>query len=151
MMHMYSFYNNIIKASAPIFSAREMTRAIPAGFTWRVEETLKGKESVLPEGYGFSDKDGNLRNECRIRWWRDPASREKLKDVLIACPEEIADGKIQDNYYVYTNPKPVFFGHYWLKGIPRIENPNAVCLDYSVAKGGVLVACRLEEGMKLIF
>ena len=34
---------------------------------------------------------------------------------------------------------------YWLKGKPRLENALAICLDYSVAKGGVLVACRLTE------
>jgi hypothetical protein len=123
------------------------------GFHIAVEETLKGKESILPDGHSFLDKDGNLRHECRIRWWRDPAIREQLKDVMIDCPEEIAEMKLSaaDNYHTYTNDKPVFFGHYWLKGIPRIENPNAVCLDYSVAKGGVLVACRLGEGMKLIY
>ena len=123
------------------------------GFYTAIEETLKGKESSLPDGYSFFDKDGNERSECRVRWWRDPATREKLKDVLIACPEEIADRKLSadDNYYAYTKTKPVFFGHYWLKGTPRIENPNAVCLDYSVAKGGVLVACRLGDGMKLIY
>jgi hypothetical protein len=123
------------------------------GFYTAIEETLKGKESSLPDGYGFVDKDGNERSECRVRWWRDPVLRETLKDVLIACPEEIADLKLlpEDNYYAYTNVKPVFFGHYWLKGAPHIENPKAVCLDYSVAKGGVLVACRLGEGMKLIY
>ena len=145
------FLQQYYKGISADFLSKGNDKTDTTGFYMAVEETLKGKESVLPEGYGFSDKDGNLRNECRIRWWRDPASRGKLKDVLIACPEEIADGKIQDNYYAYTNPKPVFFGHYWLKGIPRIENPKAICLDYSVAKGGVLVACMLGDGMNLIY
>jgi hypothetical protein len=38
----------------------------------------------------------------------------------------------------------VFFGHYWLKGNPAIENNKAICLDYSVAKGGLLVAFKSE-------
>lgn len=143
------FLHQQYKGITDDFLSRSNDHSDKTGIYSALEETLKGKEIVLPDGYSFSDKDGNLRHECRIRWWRDPASREKLKDVLMACPEEIADRKIQDNYYAYTNTKPVFFGHYWLKGIPRIENTKAVCLDYSVAKGGVLVACRLSEGMRM--
>jgi Calcineurin-like phosphoesterase len=145
------FLQNHSKGITEDFLSRGNDKNDRSGYYAAIEETLKGKESILPDGHSFFDKDGNERSECRIRWWRDPASRDKLKDILIACPEEIADQKIQDQYYAYTNPKPVFFGHYWLQGKPRIENPQAVCLDYSVAKGGVLVACRLGDGMKLIY
>ena len=47
---------------------------------------------------------------------------------------------------VFTSDKPVFFGHYWLNGIPKIVNEHAICLDYSVAKGGKLVAARITDG-----
>jgi|GEM_PF-4515151 len=36
------------------------------------------------------------------------------------------------------------FGHYWLKGNPVIENNKGISLDYSVAKGGLLVAFKSE-------
>jgi hypothetical protein len=68
-------------------------------------------------------------------------------------PEKIAEDDIPPNqeYYCYTDTKRVFFGHYWLKGDPKIENPSAICLDYSIAKGGQLVACRVsEDGYELI-
>ena len=71
----------------------------------------------------------------------------------MSCPEEIADDVIPDGttYHTYLESKPVFFGHYWLKGKPTIENKQAICLDYSVAKNGQLVACRLsEQGMELV-
>jgi hypothetical protein len=39
---------------------------------------------------------------------------------------------------------PVFVGHYWLTGTPRQLAPNVACTDYSVAKGGKLVAYRWD-------
>lgn len=119
---------------------------------WAVEETLKGKEQELPSGVIFRDKDGTERAEARVKWWASPESRKKYDDVLMECPKKIADHEIPEGtiYHSYTEPIPVFFGHYWLKGEPKIENPYAICLDYSVAKNGQLVACRLSEnGMEL--
>jgi len=40
--------------------------------------------------------------------------------------------------------KPVFFGHYWLQGVPELQTDNVCCLDYSVAKDGKLVAYRWD-------
>ena len=38
---------------------------------------------------------------------------------------------------------PVFFGHYWLDDdYPVVQAANVICLDYSIAKGGSLVAYR---------
>ena len=38
---------------------------------------------------------------------------------------------------------PVFFGHYWMEdSYPVIQSSNVVCLDYSIAKEGILVAYR---------
>jgi hypothetical protein len=38
------------------------------------------------------------------------------------------------------DPRPVFFGHYWFTGKPNLLGSDAMCLDYSIAKGGALVA-----------
>jgi hypothetical protein len=112
-----------------------------------VNDTLKGKEAHLPDGHSFVDKDGAERHECRIEWWSRPEDRFKLKDVLMGCPAAIGDRDILSDavYHSYNDTKPVFFGHYWLQGEPFIKNASAICLDYSVAKGGKLVACRLGE------
>ena len=37
---------------------------------------------------------------------------------------------------------PVVFGHYWFSGTPSVLSPLFACVDYSVAKGGPLVAYR---------
>ena len=41
-----------------------------------------------------------------------------------------------------SDAPPVFFGHYWNRGEPSPEAPNAVCLDYSAGRGEHLVAYR---------
>jgi len=40
--------------------------------------------------------------------------------------------------------KPVFVGHYWLTGTPELLSNKVACVDYSVAKGGKLVAYRWD-------
>ena len=52
--------------------------------------------------------------------------------------------QLNNSEYYRENEKPIFFGHYWLKGSPSIYRENVVCLDYSVAKRGKLVAYRFD-------
>ena len=42
----------------------------------------------------------------------------------------------------YLEEKPVFVGHYWMKGDPEPLSPQVACLDWSVAgaDGGKLCA-----------
>jgi hypothetical protein len=45
---------------------------------------------------------------------------------------------------------PAFFGHYWLKNFtPRLQQNNVCCLDFSVAKNGVLVAYQWDGEVEL--
>lgn len=113
-----------------------------------IEQTLKGKEMKMPEGYFFLDKDGTSRTDIRIKWWENPKEmtyktisvepRENLPEQAI----ELSDIKSLDFYS--EDDKKVFFGHYWLKGQPSLYKQNICCLDYSVAKGGKLVAYQLK-------
>jgi hypothetical protein len=114
-----------------------------------IDETLKGKEMKMPEGLYFNDKDGTRRTEIRIKWWENP-SEMTYKSISVEpienLPEEpIQVSELKSNDYYKSNDKKVFFGHYWLKGEPSIYKENICCLDYSVAKGGKLVAYRLNE------
>jgi hypothetical protein len=43
----------------------------------------------------------------------------------------------------------VLFGHYWFSGPPQVISPQFACLDYSVAKGGPLVAYRFDGEAEL--
>lgn len=142
---------NFLAKKEIVFSKDFLTRAAdqfkktPEYFAF--EELLKGKEIALPDGIEFTDKDGAIRNECRIKWWSLPEERHTYGDLLMECPSTIKIQQLPDdlkNGFTYQNSKPVFFGHYWLKGEPKVFNPNAICLDYSVARGGVLAAFRLD-------
>ena len=109
-----------------------------------IEITLKGKEIKMPEGLSFKDKDGTERFEIRIKWWENPAEMT-YKDISVEPLENLPETKIDlthlTNADFYSSiEKPVFFGHYWLKGKPLLNKENVCCLDYSVAKKGYLVA-----------
>jgi hypothetical protein len=60
--------------------------------------------------------------------------------------DELPDRELHDDeMQTYTGPEPVLFGHYWWrKETAESINPLATCLDYSVAKGGVLRAYRWD-------
>ncbi len=117
-----------------------------------VEETLKGPEQRLPEGQFMVDKDGAKRNECRLKWWS--ADKSTMGKGIMHCPDSSLESPMPagSDLNIFSSEKPVFFGHYWLDGNPEIENPSAICLDYSVAKGGKLVAARMEgDKIQLIY
>jgi hypothetical protein len=114
-----------------------------------VEILLKGPEERLPAGIHFTDKDGQVRNEVRLRWWdHDATTFRKAALGMDGREDEIPDSRLPTDYR-YHGGKPVFFGHYWLKDRPEITAPNAVCLDFSVAKKGYLAAYRWSGESKL--
>jgi Calcineurin-like phosphoesterase len=118
-----------------------------------IEITLKGKEMKMPDGLFFTDKDGTQRSEIRIKWWEDP-SKETYKTISIEAIENLPDSPIDAAHlpsteFYNSENKKIFFGHYWLKGKPALQKNNICCLDYSVAKGGNLVAYRLQDELHL--
>ncbi|WP_044206439.1 metallophosphoesterase [Flammeovirga sp. OC4] len=118
-----------------------------------IEQTLKGKELRLPDGLTFADKDGNLRKDIRYKWWEDPL--KMTFETISVHPVEnlpslpIKASILDDLSYYKAVERPVFFGHYWLKNQPMLFKPNVCCLDYSVAKGGLLVAYRFDGKKEL--
>ena len=111
-----------------------------------VEGLTKGIEIELPDGHNFLDKDGHERSNVRIRWWDTEATSYRdlavMEDDLRArLPTSEAP---RDAGHRYDGAKPVFFGHYWMNGLPQVLSPAAVCVDYSAGKGGPLVAYRWD-------
>lgn len=104
-----------------------------------VECLLKGEEREVP-GMSFRDKDGTVRNAYRLKWWLtgdNLACEESLFEFLPATSGNIT---VSSAGY-HQHERPVFFGHYWLKDKePVLQQKNVCCLDFSVAKEGLLVA-----------
>ena len=110
-----------------------------------IEAWLKGVEIPLPDGIAFKDKDGHERRHARLKWWRD--TPVDFFDALVGAKEDLHQalcGHVlpAENRLIYNHPNPVFFGHYWMSGEPIVDNRRAICVDYSVANGGRLVAYR---------
>ena len=119
-----------------------------------IETILKGPE-VDMNGVWYRDKDGHPRHEARLRWWDGNATT--LRAAALIPPgtqlfasdgtevDELPDEPLDSVVPPYTGPEPVLFGHYWWRKESAEEiNPLATCLDYSVAKNGVLRAYRWD-------
>ena len=111
-----------------------------------VEGLTKGLEVRLPDGHTFNDKYGHPRRNVRIQWWKADATTyrelaiwsEEHREQLPALPLG------HDARSPYDNAKPVFFGHYWMKGALKTQTPTVACVDYSAADDGPLVAYRWD-------
>lgn len=114
------------------------------------DDLLKGVEVPLPGGKSFRDKDGHEREEMRVRWWLDPEEvtfREwsLFRDLDgLSGADEPVDPELHPESWYEEDLKPVFFGHYWLRGEPSLQRSNVCCLDYSIAKDGKLAAYRFD-------
>ena len=135
---------DVLTDDTTLSDAALQASAVPDSYTMdAVEKVLKGVELPLPAGRSFLDKDKNERYHIRYKWWENPvgASYEQLS-VLPGLDLSGFTYVDESGHYYDENQKPVFFGHYWLRGEPNLYRGNVCCLDYSVAKGGVLVAYR---------
>ena len=114
-------------------------------FHW-VENILKGYELSLPDDIRYTDKDGFVRGEIRVKWWKRP-NRETYRSICVkdgqGLPERPISQDILDGIPVYPeNEPPVFIGHYWNSGKPELMAHNVCCVDYSIARGEKLLAYR---------
>lgn len=136
---------NTLTHDLVVASSRRGTPAYDA-----VEVLLKGPEVALSEEHGYHDKEGTWRRRARYRWW-DPSAVTLRQAALIPSTATGKDGKsvprlpdhpIVDRLDPYADDVPVIVGHYWESGTPAVWDPKVACVDYSVAKGGELVAYR---------
>lgn len=116
-----------------------------------IDEVLKGRELKVPS-WSFKDKDGNERSEIRVKWWINPVGMS-YKELSIEPYEKLPETKVEQSevshWPLYQDDKPVFFGHYWMKGTPVLQDENVCCADFSVAKEGVLAAYRFDGERRL--
>ena len=127
------------------------TDSLPLTVYKAVEIVLKGIEIPLPKPYKFHDKDGCERDRVRVRWWDSDATDYRRAAMLSAAEQEkLPDAAVPANTLIgHDGGKPVFFGHYWLSGTPKLFTDKTACIDYSVANLGKLVAYRWDGESKL--
>ncbi len=116
-----------------------------------IEVVCKGPEIALPAGISFQDKEGKIRRDVRVRWWLPEAKTFRAAGIVPPGNEDrIPDVPLPAEWkgHVYAGP-PVLFGHYWFSGPPEVISPQFACVDYSVAKGGPLVAYRFDGEKEL--
>lgn len=117
-----------------------------------IETVLKGPEAQLPPGYSYQDKEGNVRQRIRIKWYEAFDGQTIAQymmppktppDPELEIPLELPAHANRQGYPA-TDP-PVFVGHYWMPSkSPAPLAPNVTCVDYSIAKHGLLVAYRFN-------
>lgn len=112
-----------------------------------VELLCKGMEVELPVGAVFVDKQGIERTQTRTAWWDETLTTYKRASLVNQeLAAQLPDDPIPLHSLVnYDNQKPLFFGHYWMTGAPRILGNQLCCVDYSAAIGDhPLVAYRFD-------
>ena len=136
---------DVLLPSATREPADEREKDTPEPTIFKAIEALtKGIEIPLPKGKSFQDKDGITRYRVRSRWWDRHAKTYPLAAMLDeqTC-RTLPDDPIPEHACIGDEAgKPTFIGHYWLTGVPTLLSPTTACVDYSVAKGGRLVAFR---------
>lgn len=113
---------------------------------WEARETLlNGLEARLPDDISFKDYYGIKRRRIRVNWWEPEQTTFREAAVIDDSQRNIIPNlRIPDGSPSYAGPL-CFFGHYWMRGAPRIQHPQAVCLDYSVAlDDGALCAYQFQ-------
>lgn len=113
-----------------------------------IDVILKGKELKLPKSVVYIDKEGIRRKSVRIKWWKE-FKNETYRSIAVNFSTTVPDVIIEKEYLkghvpYGENEPPIFVGHYWKKGEPRIFAKNVCCVDYSVARHGKLVAYRWD-------
>ncbi len=122
----------------------EKDNATPSIFK-AVEALTKGIEIPLPSPHTFLDKGGHKRSRVRVAWWDESATTYRTAAMLSAAERAaLPDLPLPGHAMVKSQDKPVFFGHYWMTGVPAPQSPQSVCVDYSAGKDGDLVAYRFD-------
>ena len=105
---------------------------------------MKGPEVALGTYGPYLDKEGQERSDARIRWWDTsattlrelaeipPGSLTPAGEPFPRLPDRPEDSATR---FRYSGDVPVFFGHYWFDGTPRVAGPLTACVDYSAVSG----------------
>ena len=110
-----------------------------------VEWILKGPEVKLPGGIQAQMGDA-LRAEARTRWWDKGAVTIRQSAIVDGdSAASLPDSPVPPDVRAgYDGDRPVFIGHYWMRGRAAPLHPRVACVDYSAGRGEPLVAYRWD-------
>ena len=106
---------------------------------------------ALPRPAHYRDASGKLRREVRMRWWA-PNDANLLGLCLFSdsapAPKATLKAlrKREPKSRITYDGRPVFFGHYHLKGKPALTSETAICTDFGAGSGRRLAAYRWSGG-----
>lgn len=120
-----------------------------------LDRTLRGTSLKLPDNRTMKAKDGMVRQFFRTKFWS--VNPKVYNDVVFQpdpLPSDLTHARLtmlekEKLLYYSKQEKPLFFGHYWMSGVPSIIRNNIACLDYSAVKYGRLVAYRMDNEKQL--
>ncbi len=119
-----------------------------------IERVTRGLSLKLPDGLSIIGRDGFRRHSFRVRFW---AEQYQCYDDIVFQPDplpesiryrELDDAERGRLIHYDKTEKPLFVGHYWLRGEPELVASNIACLDYSAVNQGQLVAYRFDVETK---
>ncbi|MFQ3242093.1 MAG: hypothetical protein ACI9JZ_001785 [Lentimonas sp.] len=118
-----------------------------------ISTIINGPEARLPEPHSFKTPDGKERFEIRTKWW-EPLDGRSAKDIAYQGSVQNIPDVLLESYPKITEigeDAPItFFGHYAvMEDQPGPILDNLACLDYGMAKGGLLTAYRWDGEAKL--
>jgi len=126
---------------------RELSQAI--------DRLTRGTSLQYPDDRFVLSRDGIKRRIFRTKFWaKKPQTYQDVVFQPDPLPDDLKDRELSKKessklVYYSDDEKPVFVGHYWLKGKPHLQKSNVACLDYSAVKYGRLVAYRWDGEQKL--
>ena len=115
-----------------------------------VDRLTRGTSLRFPDNRYIVSRDGVKRDFFRTKFWaNDPLIYQDVVFQPDPLPEDLSERSLskaeKERLICYgEQDKPVFFGHYWLQGRPKVIKNNLACLDYSAVKYGRLVAYRYD-------
>ncbi|MBK7255376.1 MAG: hypothetical protein IPI04_16065 [Ignavibacteria bacterium] len=65
-----------------------------------------------------------------------------MEEIAELRGKKVDTKSLKKKSFYLESEKPVFCGHYWFDGDPKIEKKNVACVDYSIGTGGKLTAYR---------
>jgi len=116
-----------------------------------LEVLSKGWEVDLPAGYSFTDQDGHERFKIRTKWWREDARSYRALAIGVDDMNDLPTAEMDVSKLPgYDNKKPLFLGHYWMRGTPHLQSRHIACVDWTVVEpNGLMAAYRFDGEQQL--